>query len=179
MESEIRLKFCYSEKDYVRAVRSHYKSRLRLKLDIFVILFTLAVGIYSLRSLGSHLFGIGLIALSCILAAMLSAAFGVVPYVLFRTQKKLHDEYGLVFSSQGIHFRTADIDSRLQWNLYNEALIDRYSYVLYYGHRQFTVIPKRVFQDLQQLRAFDKLLEEKIAKIVRKESPAGSQAGHF
>jgi hypothetical protein len=178
MESEVRLKFRYSEKDYVRAVRSHYKSRLRLKLDAFVILFTLAVGIHFLRSPGSHLFGIGLIAMSCVLAAVLVAAFGVIPYVQFRTQKKLHDEYVLVFSCEGIHFRTADIDSRLEWSLYNEALIDPHSYLLYYGSRQFTVIPKSAFEDSQQLLAFNNLLEEKIAKIVRKDSPARSRDEH-
>ena len=45
------------------------------------------------------------------------------------------------FSAAGIHFRTTHIDSRLDWGMYSRALIDEHSYVLYYGSRQFLVIP--------------------------------------
>jgi hypothetical protein len=42
--------------------------------------------------------------------------------------------------------------------MYTSALIDAYSFMLYYGSEQFTVIPKRVFQDISQRQTFEKLL---------------------
>jgi hypothetical protein len=86
------------------------------------------------------------VAASVVLVLMLFAAFVVIPPLAFRSEAKFRDDYSLTFSQEGIHFRTAHIDSQLQWDLYSRALIDRHSYVLYYGSRQFTVIPKRVFQ---------------------------------
>jgi len=54
------------------------------------------------------------------------------------------------------------------WGLYSRALVDAYSYILYYGSRTFTVIPKRVFQSTEQMEAFDQLLAQHVSKIVTK-----------
>jgi len=101
---------------------------------------------------------------------VLVAAFTVIPPLVFRREPKFRDEYSLVFSSEGIHFRTAHIDSRLQWSLYSSALVDAHSYVLYYGKRQFTAIPKRVFVGSEQLQAFEQLLTQHISNIVRRDT---------
>jgi hypothetical protein len=103
-----------------------------------------------------------------VFALMLIAAFSVIPALAFRREPKFRDDYSLAFSAEGIHFRTAHIDSQLQWTMYSRALIDAHSYVLYYGSRQFTVVPKRVFQNTDQLQAFEQLLSERISNIVRR-----------
>jgi hypothetical protein len=136
--SPISLSFRYSEIDYVRAFCAHYADRLRLWLDVCVVVALGAVGIY------------------------------LWPSLIFRREPKFRDEYSLTFSSEGIHFQTAHIDSHLAWDLYSRALVDAHSYVLYYGSRTFTVIPKRVFQNNQQQEAFDQLLAGHVPKIVRK-----------
>jgi hypothetical protein len=64
--------------------------------------------------------------------------------------------------------RTAHIDSKLQWSTYSRALVDIYSYVLYYASRYFTVIPKRVFQSAEQQQAFEQLLTQHVPEIVRR-----------
>ncbi len=124
-------------------MRAHYASRLRLPLDIAVIVGLAVLGAYEWRS-GSHGFGITLLCVSGIFALMLVAAFAIIPRISFRSQPKFRDDYSLRFSPQGIHFRTAHIDSDLQWGMYTSALVDAYSFILYYGSQQFTVIPKRV-----------------------------------
>jgi hypothetical protein len=48
------------------------------------------------------------------------------------------------------------------------VLVDAYSYLLYWGTRTFTIIPKRVFQNTEQQGAFEQLLAERVPKIVRK-----------
>jgi hypothetical protein len=67
--------------------------------------------------------------------------------------------------------RAVHIDSQLQWSLYSRALVDAYSYilyVLYYGSRTFSVVPKRVFQSVEQPRAFKPLLAQHVSNIVNK-----------
>jgi hypothetical protein len=99
---------------------------------------------------------------------MLIAAFAVIPSVAFRRQPKFRDEYSLSFSSEGIHFRTTHIDSDLKWGMYTWALVDAYSFILYYGSQQFTVIPKRVFESPSRREAFEQLLRQNVSRVVDK-----------
>jgi hypothetical protein len=52
--------------------------------------------------------------------------------------------------------------------MYSQALVDAHSFVLYYGSRSFTVIPKRVFPTAEQRETFEKLLAQNVPEIVRK-----------
>jgi uncharacterized membrane protein YcfT len=162
--SPISLSFRYSESDYVRALRAHYADRLRLWLDICVVVLVGAAGIYLWPSLSSKVF----LGVSIAFAVILFAAFFVIPPLIFRREPKFRDEYSLTFSQEGIYFRTAHINSHLAWDLYSRALVDAHSYLLYYGSRTFTVIPKRVFQNNEQQEAFDQLLAGHVSKIVRR-----------
>jgi hypothetical protein len=99
---------------------------------------------------------------------MLVGAFSVIPKLNFRREPKFRDEYSLAFSPEGIHFRTAHIDSHLQWSMYSRALVDAHSFILYHGTNSFTVIPKRVFETPEQLALFERLISEKIPKISTK-----------
>ena len=54
MNSTVNLSFRYSEIDYVRALRVHYASRLRLRLDIVVAIVLVGIGAYLWRSPGFH-----------------------------------------------------------------------------------------------------------------------------
>jgi len=163
----VDLSFRYAEEDYVRAMRAHYVSRLRLPLDIAVIVGLAVLGAYEWRS-GSRGFGISLLCVSAIFALVLVAAFAIIPRISFRNQPKFRDDYSLSFSPQGIHFRTAHIDSDLQWGMYTSALVDAYSFILYYGSQHFTVIPKRVFQDGSQRQLFERLLVQNVPNLVDK-----------
>ena len=163
----VNLSFRYEEQDYVRAMRAHYATRLRLPLDLTVTAVTALLGAYELRS-GSRAFGIGLLCLSGGFILILVAAFAVIPRIWFRSQPKLRDEYSLRFSSEGIHFQTVHIDSDLQWTMYTRALVDPYSFILYYGNQQFTVIPKRVFSDGAQRELFERLLSQNVSNILNK-----------
>jgi hypothetical protein len=139
-------------------------------MDIVAIVASAALGAYFWQSAGSRWFGASLIILSVVLAMMLVAAFGVIPHVAFRRQSKYRDEYSLTFTPEGIHFRTVHVDSELQWSLYNRALIDAHSIILYYGSDLFTVIPKRVFENVEQQAEFQRLISEKIRQVTKEGS---------
>ncbi len=164
----IDVSFRYAESDYVRALRAHYASQLRLRLDILVIIILIGAGACLWRSPSLHWLAVAGIALAVLFALMLIAAFTVIPKLAFRREPKFRNDYALAFTPEGIHFRTAHIDSQLQWSIYSRALIDAHSYVLYYGPRQFTVIPKRVLQSADQRQAFEQMLTGSISNIVRR-----------
>ena len=145
-------------------MRAHYADRLRLWLDISVVVVVGMVGIWLWPSLSGKLF----LGVSASFILVLFVAFVVIPPLSFRREPKFRDEYSLTFSPGGIHFRTAHIDSNLAWNLYSRALVDAHSYVLYYGSQTFTVVPKRVFQNADQQAAFDQLVTQHVPVIVRK-----------
>ena len=168
MDSTVDLSFRYVEADYVRAMRAHYASRLRLRIDAVVIAVLAAAGVYLLQSPDLRWYGLAALAVDVFFALMLISAFTVIPRLAFRREPKFRDDYSLTFSPEGIHFQTADIDSQLQWGMYSKALIDSHSYVLYYGSHQFTVVPKRVFVTADQREAFEQLLKQKINNIVRR-----------
>jgi hypothetical protein len=163
----VNLSFRYAEQDYILAMRAHYTSRLRLPVDVAVIVVVAIIGAYELKS-GSQAFGIALLTLSAVFALMLIVAWTVIPRIMYHNQPKFRDDYALSFSPQGIHFRTAHIDSNLQWSMYTHALVDDHSFILYYGSQQFTVIPKRVFENPAQCQSFEQLLAQNVSKIVTK-----------
>ncbi|MGA7755994.1 MAG: YcxB family protein [Candidatus Sulfotelmatobacter sp.] len=160
----LNLTFRYSESDYVRAMRAHYADYLRLRRDISVAVVVGIVRFWLWPSLSGKAF----LGVSAAFILILLAAFFIMPRLAFRRELKFRDEYSLTFSQDGIHFRTAHIDSNLAWELYSRALVDAQSYVLYYGPRTFTVIPKRVFQNAEQQAAFDQLVTQHVPVIVRK-----------
>jgi hypothetical protein len=168
MESPLILSFRYCERDYVWALRAHYGSRLRLRLDFAVIVVLSVLGAYLLRFADVRWLGGACLFMAAAFALLLIAAFTVIPILIFRREPKFRDDYSLTFSQAGIHFQTAHIDSQLQWGLYSRALVDAHSYVLYHSSRQFTVIPKRVFQNEEQQEAFEQLLTQNISRIVRR-----------
>jgi hypothetical protein len=167
MNETVNLAFCYSKSDIVRAMRSHYASRMRPRLDIAMAVALAAAGAYLWHSPDSHWFGVFCLGASLVFILFLFAAFIVGPPLAFRLEPKYRDDYSLTFSPEGIHFRTVHIDSRM-WSLYSRALVDAYSYILYHGSRTFTVIPKRVFQNADQQRAFEELLAQHVSKMVTK-----------
>ena len=168
----IVLSFRYSKEDVVRAMRAHYSSALRLRIDGALAILLLAVGIYWFRSPDSKWPAIFCFIASGALLLILVAAFVLIPHLVFSRQSKYRDDYSLTFSDGGIHFRTVHIDSQLQWNLYTHALVNAHSYLLYYGSRTFTIIPKRVFRGQEQQAEFDKLLSQNVTRIVRKNGSA-------
>ena len=165
MSSAITLSFRYSESDYVRALRAHYHSRLHVRLDLAVSFVVGALGIY----LWPSFWGVACVALAVLLVLMLIAAFFVIPPLAFRREPKFRDDYSLTFSSEGIHFRTAHIDSQLQWSMYSRALIDSHSYVLYYGSNHFTAIPRRVFRSPDEQRQFEEMLAQYVPSTEKKD----------
>jgi hypothetical protein len=123
---------------------------------------------YLWRSPSLRWLSVASIGLSVVLSLILAMAFIVIPPIAFRREPKFRDEYLLTFSHESVHFKTANIDSVIQWGMYSRALIDSHSYLLYYGTGSFSLIPKRAFQGTDQQKAFEVLLTESVPRIISK-----------
>ena len=134
MNSTINISFRYTESEYVRAMRAHYASHLRLRLDIVLTIILVGVGAYLWRSPSLHWLGVSCVIVAVAFALLIAVAFTVIPPLAFRREPKFRDDYSLTFSAEGIHFRTAHIDSQLQWNMYTWALMNAHSYILIPAH---------------------------------------------
>jgi hypothetical protein len=166
---DVQLSFRYAESDFVRACQAHHTSKRRLIFDAFLVIGFAALGVYRISNANDskHDFwmGIVMISLSALLILFFVLACWVIPRYIFRHEPKFRDDYFLHFSDEGIHFRTANIDSHLQWSMYDRALITPHSYLLYYSKRQFTIVPKRFFENSEQQQNFENLVRNHISNI--------------
>ena len=167
MHSNISLKFHYSQTDIVQAYRADYRSRLLLWLDIPAIILLSIWGMYLSKSPEMKWYTVASFSAAGVLAVIIIAAFGIIPYQMIRMQTKYRDEYELTFSPEGIHFQTVHIDSQLNWSIYTYARINAHSYLLYNGPRTFSIIPKRVFEGAERQSEFEELIAQKIPKLIR------------
>lgn len=100
----------------------------------------------------------------------LIVAFLVIPIWVFRRNPKLRDEYSFTISEEGVHYETLHIGTGLQWSLFTKTLVDSCSYLIYWDSRAFILIPKRVFQSIEQQRTFEQLLAEYIPGHTEKDT---------
>ena len=84
----------------------------------------------------------------------------------YHGDEKLKRPYQLRFSEDGIEFKTENLSSQLGWQMYTNVLIDRNSYLLYHGKRQFTIIPKHVLPDDRSRIEFEQLIQMKIPAVI-------------
>lgn len=113
LSSTINLTFRYLEVDYVRAVRAHFASPFQWQFDAAAAIAVFAVGFLLWQSFDLDWLGVAAMTLSVAFGLWLVALFAVAPRWAFRRERKFRDEYTLSFSPEGVHFRTANIDSRL------------------------------------------------------------------
>lgn len=164
----IALDFTYSQEDCLRAWRLHLKERMNLPLDIAAISIAAAFGAWQWWAHGPTALSLTLLGLAGVMALVLTLSLHFVPRMAYRNQEKLKQPYHIGFSDAGIEFRTNNVSSQLSWEVYTKALVDRNSYLLYYGKGQFSIVPKHLFPDERSLAAFEDLIQMKIPDIVRR-----------
>jgi YcxB-like protein len=167
--SAVSLTFRYGPGEYVRAVNAYQRTQLRPVADSVFSAAFLAGGACAISLGGAQYFWLGILFLGFGLAIpLLVGFFLLLPRVMFANNPKFRFEYCLTFSEEGIHFRTTAIDSRLDWSLYKGATEVRAFYLLHYGRRDCTVVPKRAFKNAADMQVFDALLVARLPKVERR-----------
>jgi len=107
-----------------------------------------------------------------IILAILSIAFGIlnlfgcidvekiVIMIQFKNNRKLKGVQKIIFTGSGMEYETQDIKSTINWNIYSKYYEGENIFILIYGKRQYSVIPKYKFEN--RLDDFRKLLNENI-----------------
>jgi hypothetical protein len=100
--------------------------------------------------------------------AGLLEAFNLLPAAVlgavleFRANPKFREEHQLTLTPESLRFRTATIDSTLKWELYSHFFETGKAFILVYGKRMYTVIPKRALHGDAQLGELRQLLARAI-----------------
>lgn len=123
MSEPIDLSFHYTQQDYVRGYRAHAFARTPFFVDVLFAIGVAALGAWCWTLPDFHLWGAGAMLAGAIFLALVVAAYWIIPVTVFRREPKFRDDYRMVFSAEGIHFKTVNIDSQLQWTLCQVLLL--------------------------------------------------------
>lgn len=160
----MKVTFQYTQDEYARAFWMNSRKRRNPKLDTVMIIVTLVFGGWSLME-GKIFWGWLALGTAGLLIGLLTAGRFFIPYFVYNRYIRNRGEYTLDFTQDGIHFKTTNIDSNLNWSMYTHVLSGPEHYLLYYGKDQYTIIPRRVFESPDQLHAFDRLLKQKVKSV--------------
>ena len=167
----IFITFQYTPEEYSEAMRLHYENILNLKRDFYIGGGLFLLGIADLALFGYSMLWAMVVGLSVFFLLMLIFAYFVVPNLVFKRDNKLHDKYTLEFADEGINFKTVNLNSRLEWKIYNKVVEGEKFFLLYWGKYTFTVIPKRAFANESDQQKFRELIIERIKVAVPRGEP--------
>lgn len=157
----ISLQFRYSKEEYVAAVRQYYQT-FHSKTGALFCAAMVVLGLIILFLSDDPYFSSLLISLGTFGLMIFGVNYFRGPQRIYERNPKLHEEYNLQFSDEGIIFRSKDIDSAVQWSLYSKIQETERFYFLIYGKDSFTLVPKRVFTSGEQEFAFRVMLKDHI-----------------
>jgi hypothetical protein len=169
MDQPIRLVFVYQRSEYLRAMRRlyfKYRHGLHVGRDTVLACILIVLGggytyLYGIDTISLLLFTPG-----AVLVLIMGYSFFVLPRMIYASEPKLKEQYELDFSDGGMAFRMRGLNSTLEWPFYKEWLVDDEFYVLFYGKRNPTVIPRRAFSSREDDSAFRELLVRHIGNPV-------------
>jgi hypothetical protein len=160
----IHVAFRYTEEQYAAGVRLHLAKRFRWRIDAPIAAGVVVLGVVALAA-GWGIVGPIAMSAGALYLCILALGWFWLPVRQYRAQPKLHDEYRLTFSEEGIAFETEHVASTLAWSTYQRAVADATTYLLYYGEDAFTVLPRAAFRGPDDEARFGELVERKIPRL--------------
>lgn len=155
---KIELKFKYTKEEYVKSFREYLLLTKTIKkrdmiIAVLVIMFSTIWLILSeeILSVVCLLCGVLFLLLLCNL-------YYWVPGRNFSQNSKFREEYNLTFSDEGIQFKTESINSDLKWSTYVDSIENAEFFYLIQAKQVFTVIPKRVFRNVEVEKGFKEMV---------------------
>jgi hypothetical protein len=144
--------------EHVAADRLYYKSTFWAKADKIVAGPLVLAGILLICTAGLQWWVPIPFALAILEWFNLLSPRPLVIRYWFRKNPKFSETYHLTFGETGMHFLTNTIDARISWEQYTNVLEDARLWLLVYGHRMYSVIPKRAFKDNDEVECFKALI---------------------
>jgi hypothetical protein len=158
----ISIRFVNELKDHIEAQRLLYSKGFMAKLDKVVAVLLFGFGVYCVTFVGLHWWTVIWFPVAVLEWFDLLSLGRWRTKIEFQRNPKFREEYHLTFSRENIHFKTASIDSTLQWTHYERVIESPDLFLLLYGKGLYTLLPKRGFHSEEDVNAFRALLTEKI-----------------
>ena len=157
----VAIKFQYTEKEYVKAVRKYLlvTDTIR-KLDLVLAIIGVPCTLLYLFLSSFGWFGILLFVCAVLFAGFIGFQYLYAPILTFRKTPKFREEYRLIFTKEGILFETATIHSELKWNIYAKFWESEDCYYLEQEEHIYTILPKRAFSGDAEKLAIERMAEE-------------------
>lgn len=160
----ISISFINELNDHLAAQRLLYSQGFMAKLDKVVAVLLFGFGVYCVAFVGLRWWTIIWFPLAAAEWFDLLSLSKLRTKIDFQRNPKFREEYHLTFSRANIHFKTAAIDSTLQWTHYERVIENPNLFLLVYGKGLYTLIPKRCFGAEAEINRFRALLADKIPR---------------
>ncbi len=150
--------------EHLAAERLYYRSTLFWKLDKIVAVILFCMGVLASYYAGLRWWTVIWFPLAI---AEWFNALSLKPLQIryvFKHNPKFRENYHLTFEEDAIHFQTPTIDSRVRWDHFDSFLEDDRLFLLIYGTRMYSIIPKRAFRSETEQREFRSLIARKIGR---------------
>lgn len=160
----ISISFINELKDHIEAHRVLYRKGVMAKMDKVVAVLLFGFGVYCVAFVGFRWWTVIWFPLAVAEWFNWLSSSRWRTKIAFRRNPKFREEYHLTFSSENIHFKTASVDSTLQWTNYECVIESPELFLLMYGSGHYTLIPKRCFTSNNEINAFRVLVSQTIAR---------------
>ena len=163
METEtVSLSFDNLLADHLAAERLYYKSTVVAKVDKVVAAILILMGLFSTWGAGAHWWTLIFFPLALLEWFNLLSIRPLMIRRWFKHNPKFMETYHLVLDRTGMRFRTKSIDSHIAWDHFTKVLEDDRLWLLVYGTRMYSVIPKRALVGDTEVAMFRSLVAQNI-----------------
>lgn len=152
------LNFKYTRDEYIKSRRNYlFMNRTVKKIDLILIGILIIFIMYLFINNGFSTMSVVLSILLFIIIVIFAILYIFQPGMFYDKIDKFKQQYHLEFKANKILFKTNDISSELEWNFY-EALWenDNFFYIIH-SKEMYTLIPKRVFNNINEITEFREL----------------------
>lgn len=152
------LNFKYTRDEYIKSRRKYlFMNRTVKKIDLILIGILIIFTMYLFINNGFSTMSVVLSILLFIIIVIFAILYIFQPGMFYDKINKFKQQYHLEFKDNKILFKTNDISSELEWNFY-EALWenDNFFYIIH-SKEMYTLIPKRVFNNINEITEFREL----------------------
>lgn len=148
--------------DLLHAARAWEKDNWNLVNKIVAILLFIC-GI-SCIYFGLYLWAPVFVALGTVEMFNLFPSSIIRAFLEWSSNPKFKEQYVLTLTPEDLHFERATINSTLKWTHYSRFFETEKAFMLVYGKRMYTIIPKRALSNLQQTDELGTLLSSVLEK---------------
>ncbi|HMM81241.1 MAG TPA: YcxB family protein [Pyrinomonadaceae bacterium] len=162
MQQPIEIVYTTTRDEYIRALRRHFKTKIHPVRDVVFGFAAIGLGLFNFWVSESTWFGWIAVIAGVLLLLVVVYGLVILPSLFYNSQPLLKSQYHLTFSNDEMRFRAEGVDSMINWPFYRSWLRDDDFYILYYGKRDLSVIPRRAFRTAEDDDALFDLLRQKI-----------------